>query len=222
MPETPSPLDPTLVALMRNEYATTGIAPGDLAADWYTQLGRWLADATAAGLPEPNAMVLATADAAGRPASRTVLLKGYDAAGLVFFTNYRSAKGTQLTANPYASVTFPWYGLHRQAHAAGRVAPVPADESDAYFASRPRGAQLGAWSSPQSTVITGRDVLDDSFAAYAERWPEGTPVPRPPHWGGFRLVPETVEFWQGRENRVHDRLRYRRDGGSWVLERLAP
>lgn len=222
MPETPAPLDPAVVALMRNEYESVGIAPDDLAPDWPTQLGRWLTDATSAGLPEPNAMVLATADADGRPASRTVLLKGYDEAGLVFYTNYRSAKGAQLAANPYASVTFPWYGLHRQAHAAGPVVPVPAAESDAYFATRPRGAQLGAWSSPQSTPIAGRDVLDEAFASYERRWPAGTPVPRPAHWGGFRLVPERVEFWQGRENRVHDRLRYRRDGGAWVLERLAP
>src|SRR5206468_249449 len=161
--------------------------------------------ATDAGMVEPNAMVLATADAGGRPAARTVLLKHYDERGLVFYTNYESAKGTDLAENPRAAVTFPWYGLHRQAHARGRVEKVGAAESDAYFASRPRGAQLGAWSSPQSRVIDGREVLDAAFAELDARWPgEG---PRPAHWGGFRLVPDVVEFWQGRANRVHDRLR---------------
>jgi pyridoxamine 5'-phosphate oxidase len=215
-----APLDPSLLVTMRNEYADRGIDPAALAAAWPEQLGRWLADADAAGLPEPNAMVVATADAAGRPSSRTVLLKGYDADGLVFYTNYTSRKGGELAANPFASATFPWYGLHRQVHAAGPVERVDAVTSDAYFASRPRGAQLGAWSSPQSTVIPDRSVLDAAFAEAEARWPGE--VPRPPHWGGFRLRPETVEFWQGRANRVHDRLRYRRDGDGWTLERLAP
>jgi pyridoxamine 5'-phosphate oxidase len=215
-----APLDPSLLVTMRNEYADRGIDPAALAAAWPEQLGRWLADADAAGLPEPNAMVVATADAAGRPSSRTVLLKGYDADGLVFYTNYTSRKGGELAANPFASATFPWYGLHRQVHAAGPVERVDAVTSDAYFASRPRGAQLGAWSSPQSTVIPDRSVLDAAFAEAEARWPGE--VPRPPHWGGFRLRPETVEFWQGRANRVHDRLRYRRDGDGWALERLAP
>lgn len=222
VPDTPAPIDSARLASMRAEYASVGIAPAALAADWHVQLGRWLTDATDAGLPEPNAMVLATVDPAGHPASRTVLLKGYDAAGLVFYTNYTSAKGAQLAANPYASVTFPWYGLHRQVQVRGPVTRVDPAESDGYFATRPRGSQLGAWSSPQSQVIDSRDVLDAAFASYAARWPEGTPVPRPPHWGGFRLAPDTVEFWQGRENRVHDRLRYRRDGAAWRLERLAP
>jgi pyridoxamine 5'-phosphate oxidase len=213
---------PAKLAELRREYSTVGIGPGDLAGDWPTQLGRWLADAIGAGIAEPNAMVLATADQGGRPSSRTVLLKAYDLSGLVFYTNYRSRKGEELAGNPYASVTFPWYGLHRQVSARGRVSPVSTEESDAYFASRPRGAQVGAWSSPQSSVIASREVLDEAFAEYAARWPEGTPVPRPPHWGGYRLAPETVEFWQGRENRVHDRLRYRLDGDRWLLERLAP
>ena len=219
MPEHP-PLDPSLLVTMRNEYADRGIDPAALAATWPEQLGRWLADADAAGLTEPNAMVVATADAAGRPSSRTVLLKGYDADGLVFYTNYTSRKGGELAANPFASATFPWYGLHRQVHAVGPVERVDATTSDAYFASRPRGAQLGAWSSPQSTVISNRSVLDAAFAEAEARWPGA--VPRPPHWGGFRLRPDTVEFWQGRANRVHDRLRYRRDGDGWTLERLAP
>jgi pyridoxamine 5'-phosphate oxidase len=216
------PLDPSLLVTMRNEYSDRGIDAADLAAGWPEQLGRWLADADAAGLPEPNAMVLATADGRGRPSSRTVLLKGYDAGGLVFYTNYGSRKGGELAANPYASVTFPWYGLHRQVHVAGAVERVEPTASDAYFASRPRGARLGAWSSPQSTVIPDRSVLDAAFAEADARWPEPGPVPRPPHWGGYRLRPDTVEFWQGRANRVHDRLRYRRDGAGWTLERLAP
>lgn len=219
MPEQP-PLDPSLLVTMRDEYTDQGIDPAALAAAWPEQLGRWLADASTAGLPEPNAMVLATADPAGRPSSRTVLLKGYDSDGLVFYTNYTSRKGGELTANPFASVTFPWYGLHRQVHAVGPVAKVDAATSDAYFASRPRGAQLGAWSSPQSTVIADRSVLDAAFAGAEARWPAA--VPRPVHWGGFRLRPDTVEFWQGRANRVHDRLRYRRTDGGWTLERLAP
>jgi pyridoxamine 5'-phosphate oxidase len=221
VPERP-PLDPSLLVTMRNDYSDRGIDQAALAAGWPEQLGRWLADADAAGLPEPNAMVLATAGADGRPSSRTVLLKGYDAGGLVFFTNYDSRKGGELTANPFGSATFPWYGLHRQVHAVGAVARLDAAGSDAYFASRPRGAQLGAWSSPQSTVIPDRSVLDEAFAAAEARWPEPAEVPRPPHWGGFRLRPDTVEFWQGRANRVHDRLRYRRAGGGWTLERLAP
>lgn len=207
---------------MRWEYETAGISWDGMAATWHRQLDEWLDDAEQSGIAEPNAMVLATVDAAGRPGSRTVLLKRNDADGLVFYTNYDSRKGHELATNPYASVTFPWYPLHRQAHACGRVSPVPAAESDAYFASRPRGAQLGAWSSPQSRVIPSRDVLDEAFAGYEQRWPEGTEVPRPGHWGGFRLVPDQVEFWQGRMNRVHDRLRYRYDGHGWLRERLAP
>lgn len=205
---------------MRTEYSERGLSAADLAADWWTQLDRWLTEATDAGMVEPNAMVLATADAGGRPAARTVLLKHYDERGLVFYTNYESAKGTDLAENPQAAVTFPWYGLHRQAHARGRVEKVGAAESDAYFASRPRGAQLGAWSSPQSRVIDGREVLDAAFAELDARWPGE--VPRPPHWGGFRLVPDVVEFWQGRANRVHDRLRYGHADEGWRIERLAP
>lgn len=219
MEQTPGPPAADLAAL-RSEYETVGLREADLAADWHTQLGTWLSEAVDAGLPEANAMVVATADPAGRPSSRSVLLKAYDADGLVFYTNYGSRKGSELAANPWASVTFPWYALHRQVHARGQVERVSAAESDAYFASRPRGARLGAWSSPQSSVIDSREVLDTAFAAYDERWPG--PVPRPAHWGGFRLVPDVVEFWQGRANRVHDRLAYRRDGDRWVVERLAP
>jgi pyridoxamine 5'-phosphate oxidase len=212
------PPDP---AAMRRDYsAASEMSEGDLAPDWVGQFARWFADAVAAGLPEPNAMVLATADAAGRPSARTVLLKGYDERGFTFYTNYDSRKGSELAANPYASVVFPWIGMHRQVLASGAVSPVDRAETEAYFATRPRGAQLGAWASPQSTVIAGRGVLDDALAEAARRFPDQ--VPPPPHWGGFRLVPESVEYWQGRADRLHDRLRYRRNGSGWVVERLAP
>ncbi|MEV4757235.1 pyridoxamine 5'-phosphate oxidase [Micromonospora sp. NPDC049559] len=211
-------------AAMRIDYAEErGLSPAELAPDWPTQFGRWFAEAVAAGLPEPNAMVVATADGAGRPSGRTVLLKGYDARGLVFYTNYESRKGTEALANPHASLVFPWFPLHRQVVVCGGVVPVERAETEAYFASRPRGSQLGAWASPQSRVVPDRSALEAGLAAAAARFPDGEPVPPPPHWGGLRVVPETVEFWQGRTGRLHDRLRYRRtDEGEWIIERLAP
>ena len=212
------PPDP---AAMRREYpAARELSEADLAPDWVSQFSRWFADAVAAGLPEPNGMVLATAGADGRPSSRTVLLKGYDQRGFTFYTNYDSRKGTELAGNPYASVVFPWFAMHRQVVACGAASPVDRAETEAYFATRPRGAQLGAWASPQSTVIAGRGVLDRALAEAARRFPDR--VPPPPHWGGFRLVPESVEYWQGRTDRLHDRLRYRRTATGWVIERLAP
>lgn len=212
------PPDP---AAMRREYPVSGpMAEADLAPDWVSQFSRWFADAVAAGLPEPNAMVLATADAEGRPSARTVLLKGYDQRGFTFYTNYESRKGTELAANPRASVVFPWFAMRRQVVACGTASPVDRAETEAYFATRPRGAQLGAWASPQSTVVADRGVLDQRLAEAARRFPDQ--VPAPPHWGGFRLVPESVEYWQGRADRMHDRLRYRRTGAGWVIERLAP
>lgn len=219
IPNTPGvPPDP---AAMRREYPVSGpMAEADLAPDWVSQFSRWFADAVAAGLPEPNAMVLATADAEGRPSARTVLLKGYDQRGFTFYTNYESRKGTDLAANPRASVVFPWFAMRRQVVACGTASPVDRAETEAYFATRPRGAQLGAWASPQSTVVADRGVLDQRLAEAARRFPDQ--VPAPPHWGGFRLVPESVEYWQGRADRMHDRLRYRRTGAGWVIERLAP
>ncbi|MBM0277845.1 pyridoxamine 5'-phosphate oxidase [Micromonospora tarensis] len=209
---------------MRNEYAADlGLTEADLAVDWHTQFGRWFADAVAFGLPEPNAMVLGTADPAGRPSGRTVLLKGYDPQGLVLFTNHLSRKGVEASANPYASLVFPWFPMQRQVVVAGRITPVDRATTEAYFASRPRGSQLGAWASPQSAVVSGRAALEERYQQAAERFAEQTEIPAPPHWGGLRVQPESVEFWQGRAGRLHDRLRFRRlDEGGWTVERLAP
>ncbi|XAY05694.1 Pyridoxine/pyridoxamine 5'-phosphate oxidase [Paraconexibacter sp. AEG42_29] len=207
---------------MRRTYERGGLDEADLAGGWLPQLERWLADAVAAGVTEPNAMVLATADAAGAPSARTVLLKGLDDRGLVLYTNLGSRKGREVAANPAVSLVFPWVDLQRQVVVCGTAVPVDAAESDAYFASRPHGSQLGAAVSPQSTVIAARDVLTAARAELERAHPAGTPVPRPDHWGGLRVRPSSVEFWQGRPDRLHDRLRFRADGGAWVVERLAP
>ncbi|TYC23226.1 pyridoxamine 5'-phosphate oxidase [Micromonospora sp. MP36] len=216
--DTPAP------AGMRNEYAADlGLSESELAPDWHTQFARWFADAVAYPLPEPNAMVVATADAAGRPSARTVLLKGYDPEGFVFYTNYGSRKGTEAAANPWISLVFPWFPMQRQVVVTGRVEKVDRAETEAYFASRPRGSQLGAWASTQSQVVPDRAALDVAYRAAAERFADVEPIPAPPHWGGLRVRPETVEFWHGRVSRLHDRLRFRRtEGGDWVTERLAP
>lgn len=207
---------------MRRSYESAGLDVADLAPDWVGQLRRWMDDAITADLVEPNWMVLATADGRGRPSARSVLLKGYDERGLLLFTNYLSRKGRDVTENPYAALVIPWVPLQRQVVAAGAVERATEAESDDYFATRPRGSQLGAAASPQSQVIESRDELDAGWRRLAEQYPEGTPVPRPAHWGGLRVVPETVEFWQGRRDRMHDRLRYRRTPDGWVVERLAP
>ncbi|NLU70929.1 pyridoxamine 5'-phosphate oxidase [Streptomyces sp. HNM0574] len=207
---------------MRASYRADGLLEADLAPDPYAQFARWLADATGSGLHEPNAMVVSTADAEGRPSSRTVLLKQYDERGFVFFTNYGSRKGRELEANPYASLLFPWHGIARQVIISGRVEKTGRDETAAYFRTRPHGSQLGAWASDQSAVLSSREELDRLYADLVARYPEGEDVPAPPAWGGFRVAPETVEFWQGRENRLHDRLRYVRGDDGWRTERLCP
>jgi pyridoxamine 5'-phosphate oxidase len=215
--------EPPSAAGMRRDYTErAALAETDLAGDWTTQFARWFADATAAGLPEPNAMVLGTADRHARPSARTVLLKGYDARGFVCYTNYTSRKGVEAAENPYASLVFPWHPMQRQVVVAGAVERVSRAETEAYFASRPRGSRLGAWASPQSQVVPDRAAVDAGLAAALARFGADGPVPAPPHWGGLRVLPETVEFWQGRRNRLHDRLRYRRTPGGWVVERLAP
>ena len=207
---------------MRRDYTERGpLLEADLAAGWAAQFAAWFAEAAAYGLPEPNAMIVATADRAGHPSARTVLLKGYDARGFVFYTNYTSRKGTEAAANPYASLVFPWFPMQRQVLVSGSVERVSRAETEAYFATRPRGSQLGAWASPQSQVVADRAAVEAGLAEVVARFGDG-PVPAPPHWGGLRVVPETVEFWQGRTSRLHDRLRYRREADRFVVERLAP
>ncbi len=207
----------------RIQYETAGLDFADLDESPVQQWHAWYIEAAEAELPEPNAMAVGTIDAEGMPDSRIVLVRGFDDDGLTFFGNYNSAKGQHLDANPVASAVFPWIGLHRQVRVRGTVEMLPRHESDAYFASRPRDSQLGAWASPQSEVISGREVLNERHAEFAEKF-AGTEVLRPPHWGGWLIVPDVFEFWQGRPNRLHDRFRYRRDDDTqdWVIERLAP
>ena len=207
----------------RIQYETAGLNFDDLDESPIQQWHAWYIEAVEAELPEPNAMAVGSIDSDGMPDSRIVLVRGFDDDGLTFFGNYNSAKGQQLDANPVASAVFPWIGLHRQVRVRGTVEMLPRHESDAYFASRPRDSQLGAWASPQSEVISGREVLDARHAEYSEKF-AGAEVPRPPHWGGWLLIPDVFEFWQGRPNRLHDRFRYRRDDVTqeWVIERLAP
>jgi pyridoxamine 5'-phosphate oxidase len=210
------------LAAMRVAYARAGLDEVSAAADPLEQFARWLQDAIDAGLPEPNAMVVATATEDGVPNARTLLLKGVEAGGFAFFTNLGSRKGAELAANPRAALVFPWHALSRQVRVTGPVSALDRAEAADYFASRPRESQLGAWASPQSTVIGSRDDLDARLAEVTARWPEGVEVPLPDFWGGYRVAPEEVEFWVGREGRLHDRLRYRRGPAGWLIERLAP
>jgi pyridoxamine 5'-phosphate oxidase len=207
---------------MRSEYMRAVLVEGDVDPDPVVQFGRWFDDANAANLVEPSAMTLATAGADGIPSARMVLLRGVDQRGFVFYTNYESRKAAELAANPRAALVFWWGELQRQVRVEGRVQRTSHEESAAYFRTRPPGSRLGAWASPQSRVIPGRAVLDERVAELEARHPDGD-LPLPPFWGGYRLVPEVIELWQGRPNRLHDRLRYTRaPGGGWRIERLAP
>ncbi|MEB3123905.1 MAG: pyridoxamine 5'-phosphate oxidase [Snowella sp.] len=207
---------------LRSNYALSGLHETDLLGNPFQQFQLWLEQAIAAELPEPNAMTLATLSKEGKPIARMVLLKGLDEKGFVFYTNYDSAKGKQLTETDSAALVFWWAGLERQVRVEGMVEKVSSEESDAYFQSRPKASQLGAWASPQSQVIENRGVLEKRLAELEEKYATEK-VPRPPHWGGFRVIPTAIEFWQGRPSRLHDRIRYELDEkGDWFYQRLAP
>ena len=208
------------LAELRKSYERAELSEEASQADPLLQFEQWLGEAISAQIPEPNAMTVATVGGDLRPGTRVVLIKGCDQRGIVWYTNYDSRKGQELAGNPYAALQFHWVELERVVRIEGRVGKTSAEESDAYYASRPLDSRIGAWASPQSQVIAGRSVLVANAARYGAQYL--LDPPRPPHWGGFRLVPDRWEFWQGRKSRLHDRLRYRLEGGAWVRERLAP
>ncbi|MBA2535179.1 MAG: pyridoxamine 5'-phosphate oxidase [Rubrobacter sp.] len=208
-------------ANLRKEYTRAGLHEADLASDPVVQFHKWFEETLAADLHEPNAMIVATATQDGRPSARTVLLKGYDQRGFVFYTNYEGRKAGELEANPACALLFYWGELERQVRIEGHANRLLDDESDAYFSSRPRGSRLGAWASQQSQPVEHRSVLEKRVRALEVEY-ESREIPRPPFWGGYRVEPDVIEFWQGRENRLHDRLVYRRAGEGWKMERLQP
>lgn len=210
------------IAELRHEYALGALSESDVDPDPIKQFERWLREAMKAQLPEPNAMTLATADRTGRPYARVVLLKDCDADGFVFFTNYQSDKGRQLAENPHAALVFLWLELERQVRIEGTASKIPSAYSEAYFQTRPRESRLGSLASRQSQVVASREILDKRFQQLAGQYPDDN-IPMPNHWGGYRVRPEMLEFWQGRHGRLHDRLRYRlQKSGAWLLERLEP
>jgi pyridoxamine 5'-phosphate oxidase len=217
-------MQPTDLANLRRSYLQSTLSEADLAPDPVSQFVVWFAEVRDAGIVEPNALVLGTAGSDARPTARTVLLKDVDERGFTVYTNYSSRKGHDIAANPWVSMLFPWHAVERQVIVTGRAERVSRAESAAYFASRPYGSRIGALASPQSSVIGSRTELEERYAALAQRYPEGTDVPLPDDWGGVLIVPDAVEFWQGRPNRLHDRLRYVRDlpDAPWIVQRLAP
>jgi pyridoxamine 5'-phosphate oxidase len=206
---------------LRKEYTRAGLHESEADPDPMQQFRRWFEDTLAADLHEPNAMILATATRDDRPSARTMLLKGFDERGFVFYTNYEGRKGRELEENPRCALVFYWGELERQVRIEGCARRVPDEESDAYFANRPRGSRLGAWASAQSHPVEGRNTLEERLRELEAKY-EGREIPRPPFWGGYRVEPEAIEFWQGRENRLHDRLLYRRIENGWRMERLQP
>ncbi|MFD2573772.1 pyridoxamine 5'-phosphate oxidase [Spirosoma soli] len=212
---------PSTISDLRKEYTLNGLDTADVSPDPIAQFRHWFEAALDAGVPEPNAMHVSTVTANGRPDGRIVLLKDASDAGFVFYTNYQSSKGQQLINHPFASLTFFYPELERQIRIEGHVEKVSEAESDVYFNSRPRGSQIGAWVSNQSSVIASRDVLENRQRELESQFAD-KPVPRPPHWGGFRVMPDAIEFWQGRPSRLHDRIRYRKQDGNWIIERLSP
>lgn len=214
-------MDPAAIAAIRIEYENAGLRRAKMSPDPFQEFDAWFGGAVAAGIDQPNAFVLATATTDGVPSARAVLMKDVTPAGVVFYTNSSSRKGQELAENPRAAACFVWMGLHRQIRIEGGVEAVDDATADEYFRSRPSGSRLAAAASPQSAVVESRDVLDDRWAQLAAAHPDGD-VPRPDHWGGFRIVPEMFEFWQGRPNRFHDRIRYRYESGTWIRQRLAP
>jgi pyridoxamine 5'-phosphate oxidase len=210
------------VNTMRQAADGPSLTRAMLAQDPFDQFAAWMADAVAAPLPEPTAMVLATVSRSGQPRARSVLLKHYDSGGFTFYTNRTSRKASDMAEVPRACLLFPWYPMQRQVIVEGSVSALSKQDSEPYFRTRPRGSQIAAWASRQSSVIGSRAELDGRYAELEQRWPQGTDVPMPDFWGGYRVAPDVMEFWQGRVNRMHDRFRYRRNDGEWVIERLAP